>query len=254
MTAKMLKSSSANTAAHNVNLSVFPDGLKTSGQHPPVYSQLRPYSAFPKIQSGPTVWKAEDYCENRERWTHQFTDEEIEELEIVTDEFIKKDLPLTGISQSTFPLPQLSKRFQALRKDLLDGKGFYLFKGLPVRQWDLRKCPTAYMGLGTYIGYFTNQNRRGHVLGHVKDLGEDPTKADRVRIYRTKARTSILMALTSLAFSALPKHSLAVNLILSLTHHIFNNLQEKHPDVVETLTEPKWYFGRKGKTSDRQNT
>jgi hypothetical protein len=44
------------------------------------------------------------------------------------------------------------------------------------------------MGLGTYLGYFVSQNSRGHVLGHVKDLGEDPTKIDSVRIYRTNAR------------------------------------------------------------------
>lgn len=44
------------------------------------------------------------------------------------------------------------------------------------------------MGLGTYLGYFVSQNGRGHVLGHVKDLGEDATKTDRVRIYRTNAR------------------------------------------------------------------
>ena len=44
------------------------------------------------------------------------------------------------------------------------------------------------MGLGTYLGYFVSQNGRGHVLGHVKDLGEDPTQIDKVRIYRTNAR------------------------------------------------------------------
>jgi hypothetical protein len=44
------------------------------------------------------------------------------------------------------------------------------------------------MGLGTYLGYFVSQNSRGHVLGHVKDLGEDSTKIDSVRIYRTNAR------------------------------------------------------------------
>lgn len=80
--------------------------------------------------------------------------------------------------QANFPLPKLSNRLEALRKDLIDGKGFFLFKGIPVREWDLRKCATAYMGLGTYLGYFTSQNGRGHVLGHVKDLGEDPTKTD----------------------------------------------------------------------------
>jgi hypothetical protein len=33
-----------------------------------------------------------------------------------------------------------------------------------------------------------SQNGRGHVLGHVKDLGEDATQKDRVRIYRTNAK------------------------------------------------------------------
>lgn len=75
-----------------------------------------------------------------------------------------------------------------LRNELINGQGFWLFRGLPVQDWDLRKCATAYMGLGTYLGYFVSQNGRGHVLGHVKDLGEDPTKTDRVRIYRTNAR------------------------------------------------------------------
>lgn len=86
-------------APTTINVSVFPDGLKTSGQHPPVYSRVRPYKDFPKVHGGPTVWKAEDYRENPELWTHRFTDEEIQELEAVTDDFIQKDLPLTGISK-----------------------------------------------------------------------------------------------------------------------------------------------------------
>ena len=44
------------------------------------------------------------------------------------------------------------------------------------------------MGLGTHLGYFVSQNGKGHVLGHVKDLGEDAKQIDKVRIYRTNAR------------------------------------------------------------------
>jgi hypothetical protein len=44
------------------------------------------------------------------------------------------------------------------------------------------------MGLGTYLGNFVSQNSRGHVLGHVKDLGEDAARIEKVRIYRTNAR------------------------------------------------------------------
>jgi hypothetical protein len=77
----------------------FPDGLKTSGQHPPIYSALRPYNDFPKEISGPTVWKTEDYRDNPERWTHPFSWEEIAELSTAADKFIAAGTPLTGISK-----------------------------------------------------------------------------------------------------------------------------------------------------------
>lgn len=76
----------------------------------------------------------------------------------------------------------------AIRSELLNGKGFILFKGFPVKKWGNYKSAVAYMGLGTYLGYFVSQNGRGHVLGHVKDLGDDATQIDKVRIYRTNAR------------------------------------------------------------------
>lgn len=80
-------------------LSVFPDGIRTSGQHAPLYEVLRPYTEFPKEITGSTVWKAEDYINNPERWVHAFTDEEIEELSQATDAFTASGLPLTGISK-----------------------------------------------------------------------------------------------------------------------------------------------------------
>lgn len=85
-------------------------------------------------------------------------------------------------------LPQLSSFLTAVRAEILNGKGFILLKGFPVNEWGLHKSAVAYMGLGTCLGYFISQNGRGHVLGHVKDLGEDPTQIDKVRIYRTNAR------------------------------------------------------------------
>lgn len=36
------------------------------------------------------------------------------------------------------------------------------------------------------------------------------------------------------------------------SHHVFNVLQEQRPDVVETLSQPNWYFDRKGETSKGQ--
>ena len=184
---------------------IFPDGIKTSGQHPPLLEHLRPYSDFPKEISGETVWKAEDYTNNPERWIHVFSEEEVEELSATADKFLAAKTPLTGISkvsphhpvacnppadnfQDNFPLPKLSVLLSSINTEILNGKGFILFKGFPVEKWGNHKSAVAYMGLGTYLGYFVSQNGRGHVLGHVKDLGDDPKQIDKVRIYRTNAR------------------------------------------------------------------
>jgi len=92
------------------NKAIFPDGLKTSGQHNPIYSQLTPPSQFPKEISGPTVWQAEDYRDHPERWTHAFSKDEIAELGGAADEYIKSGKPLTAMAKvgnSTFELPVL---------------------------------------------------------------------------------------------------------------------------------------------------
>jgi hypothetical protein len=89
----------SNPSQKTVDRKIFPDGIKTSGQHPPLYHALRPYSEFPKEITGSTVWKAEDYTNNPERWVHDFSDEEIEELSSVADKFLADMIPLTGISQ-----------------------------------------------------------------------------------------------------------------------------------------------------------
>ncbi|PLB39760.1 TauD/TfdA family dioxygenase [Aspergillus candidus] len=240
-------------AAATANKSAFPDGLKTSGQHAPDYTLVKPYAAFPKEITGPTVWQADDYRDSPERWTYSFNERDIDEISTAADRFIHAGTPLTGITKDQFPLPGLSGRMEDLRKDLIDGKGFFLFRNLPVQDWDLHKAAVAYMGLGTYLGYFVSQNGRGHVLGRVKDLGEDPTRTDKVRIYRTNARQYFhtdgadLVGLLCIAKSQSGGESDIVS-----THHILNILQRTHPDVVETLATPNWYFDRKGEVSAGQ--
>lgn len=79
--------------------SIFPDGIKTSGQHPPLYHQLSPFQHFPHEITGPTVWDAHDYINNPERWTHWFTDDEVAEMSEAADHFNSAGIPLTGISK-----------------------------------------------------------------------------------------------------------------------------------------------------------
>lgn len=83
----------------NPSKSVFPDGIKTSGQCPPVAEQLAPYSAFPKEITGQTIWNPADYKNSPETWTHPFSEEEVAEMSKAADHFIASSTPLTGITK-----------------------------------------------------------------------------------------------------------------------------------------------------------
>lgn len=82
-----------------VDRAIFPDGLKTSGQQPPLYSLIQPYEKFPKEVAGATVWKAEDFRDNTEKWVHAFTPDEVAEIGAAADNYIDKGLLLTGITK-----------------------------------------------------------------------------------------------------------------------------------------------------------
>lgn len=93
-------------------LHIFPDGLKTAGQHPPLCDQIHPFSEFPHEITGPTVWESKEYQEYPEKWIHFFSVEEIAELDAAADAFIASRTPLTGISKvkqhclSDYQLPE----------------------------------------------------------------------------------------------------------------------------------------------------
>jgi hypothetical protein len=241
--------SSKTTTSEPVDRAIFPDGFKTSGQHPPLYDKLYPYSAFPTKITGPTVW-TDEYTNRPETWTHVFSPQEIAELSRAADNFLANNLPLTGINPENFPLPSMAASLRSMRAELLNGKGFILYKGFPVRDWGNHKSAVAYMGLGTYIGYPVSQNGRGHILGHVKDLGEDSTQIDKVRIYRTNARQFFhaddcdVVGLLCVARAEEGGES-----DVASVHQVWNILQAEQPDVAELLTKPVWYFDRKGEVS-----
>lgn len=98
-----------------------------------------------------------------------------------------READIAKISQAEFPLPKLGRKLTALRNEVINGRGFHLVRGLPVERYSICESATAYFGIGTYFGNARSQNAKGHVLGHIKDLGlssDDP----KVRVYQTTER------------------------------------------------------------------
>ena len=60
-----------------------------------------------------------------------------------------------------------------------------LCRGLPVQRYTREQTISAYWGIGLYWGKAQSNNKKGHLIGHIKDIGYDPSKPT-TRLYATK--------------------------------------------------------------------
>jgi hypothetical protein len=118
------------------------------------------------------------------------------------------------------------------------GRGFALLRGLPVDRWSIREAAMAYCGIGAYFGNARSQNAKGHVLGHVRDLGRDAVNDQTARIYQTRERQTFhtdscdIVALLCLKTS---RSGGASALVSSMT--IYNEMHKRRPDLLRLLFE-----------------
>ena len=94
---------------------------------------------------------------------------------------------MQAISEQNFPLPTLGSKLKSLLSELLDGRGFFMLRGLPVERYGLEGSAIAYLGIGRHFGSLRSSNGKGHLLGHVKDVGAD-IKDGNTRFYQTNRR------------------------------------------------------------------
>src|SRR5690606_30387027 len=129
------------------------------------------FSAPTRIE-GPSAWKGPDLLLQKD-WIHCLTESEIAEIDAAVHAVQASGIGFAGVSQETFVLPVLGARLAAILEDLLGGRGFVMIRGLPVDRYTEEQSAIAYLGLGAYLGSFRSQNAKGHLLGHVRDLGAD---------------------------------------------------------------------------------
>lgn len=121
---------------------------------------------------GSMAWRAEDLAKN-ENWIHRLTQLEIAELEEAAILTKSRGLEILNITKQDFSLPLLSKKIEALRADVLTHFGFAYMRGLPVQRYDRETLMRIYFGLSSHLGDPVPQNRNGHMLAHVIDIGTD---------------------------------------------------------------------------------
>ena len=186
---------------------------------------------------GPQAWSSAQMAARRDEWTWQLDDAARKALE-----FAERQLPehgdLLAFERENFPLGDFAPTLANIRAQLLDGAGFAVLKGLPVDTWGVEKSARIYWGIGLHLGLAVSQNGKGHVLGHVKDLGleySDP----QTRGYQTSARLPFhtdyadlvaLMCLRTARSGGLSSITSSVS--------VYNEMRRRAPELARVLTEP----------------
>ena len=193
--------------------------------------------ALPAEIVGPSAWLGPDVAKS-ERWIHHLSDAELRELEQAARQALSMHSDIAAIQRESFVLPTLGPRLARLHDILIHGCGFALVRALPVESWSREITAAAFFGLGCHLGNPRPQNAKGHVLGHVMDMGlnaDDPN----VRIYQTHERqtfhtdSSDIVGLVCLQQAKAGGDSALVS-----SNSIYNAMRRDSPALAAALFDP----------------
>lgn len=181
----------------------------------------------------------------REDWICRLEASDIAEIEAAVASTRARGLPIAAITRDDFPLGRLTARLGALRAQVRSGLGLGYVKGLPVGRYDRATLIRLYWGLCRHIGDPVTQNRNGHLVGHVIDVGDavaDPNK----RITQTNAELCFhtdscdVVALLCINRARVGGESMIVSGVA-----VHDELMRKRPDLLTELYRPV-YMDRRG--------
>jgi len=194
---------------------------------------------------GPAAWWGRDLPDPAV-FTHQLTGDEIAEIDAAVRAIVDAGTDPIAIDRKSFALPRLGPHLTRVRDEvLLGGRGFIVFRGLPVERYTMEEAAAAFLGIGAWFGKPVSQNGKGHILGHVKDLGrsvDDPT----ARIYQTTHKQTFhtdSVDIVGLLCLKTAKAGGLSRIVSSIS--LYNEMYRRRPDLAALLFAP-FCFDRRG--------
>ncbi len=158
----------ANLAARKYGCVECCDSSVSRITYPPTHSHCRQGQVVPfALVEGPYAWKVADFP-NLEDLFYTLTDADIAELEDAINGALATGAPIETFTRADYPLPNLGATLQELGREAQYGRGFALIRGVPVDRWTRQQTMAAYWLMGTYWGKAQSQNKKGHLIGHIK--------------------------------------------------------------------------------------
>ena len=107
-----------------------------------------------------------------------------EELDTALNDVLRQGLTAGEFAREQFHAPGFSALLDDVQRELIEGRGCALLRGLDVSRYDLRALHTLYWGIAVHLGVPISQNARGELIAHVTDSGREYA-SDNVRGYTT---------------------------------------------------------------------
>jgi Taurine catabolism dioxygenase TauD, TfdA family len=122
--------------------------------------------------SAPNVWRGDELAEDG-RWVIRLTEEDLADFERALAHVSANHLEdVTRIRAEDFPLPHFQERIDDIVNRLEHGLGFVLLRGLPIYdRFSVAEATIIYWATGRHMGNLVPQNRRGDLIGQIRDLG-----------------------------------------------------------------------------------
>ncbi|GMQ85822.1 MAG: TauD/TfdA family dioxygenase [Acidimicrobiia bacterium] len=194
---------------------------------------------------GPSAWYGPDMAKRSNEWLYRLDDADVAEVNDAVATLTESGTAILEVNRENFPLPNLGPVLDGIQDDVVNGRGFVLIRGLPVDTYTIEQAALAYFGIGAYFGWAIPQNAKGHVLGHVRDIGLDPDNPEH-RLYGTRARHlyhTDSCDIVGLLCLQTAKSGGQSKIASSVT--VYNEMLKRRPDLVAVMAQP-FCLDRKG--------
>ena len=192
----------------------------------------------------PSGWTREE-LEASQAYLYRLSGPEITDVLDAVEQVEKQSPDLQDIQREDFNLPVFGPVLEDLREEVIKGRGFVFLRGLPTEGRSLYQMAAAFWGVGRHFGRAVSQNAKGHLLGHVKDLGEEITSATG-RGYNSASKLGFhadSCDIFGLSVIRTAKSGGQHRMCSSVTVH--NEMLKRAPELVEELAF-RFYRSRRG--------
>lgn len=148
-------------------------------------------------------------------------------------------LALTDISREDFPLAGCEGLIDRLIREIRDGRGALILRGLHRHIADPQAAAMLFWGLGQHLGIPEPQDAEGALLHHIRDIGADVRGTDNIRGFQTHHPLAChndggdFFMLYCLEQSQAGGDSILVSAV-----SVYNEIVRRRPDLARVLCQP----------------